>query len=189
MKTKSMLVAVLMLVGVTTFAKDPITPRLVVLNQKSTGTFKVIYEGEKKGAVKLNIISQSGKVVFSETVNSNGGFIRPVNFEGMTQGQYTIEVIDGAGKSVQSINYSVESSVNSVHVAKIAEEGKYLLAVANKGSEEINVKIYDGSNNLVHNENMTVTGSFGLVYNLNRVEGAPTFEVTDKTGAVKTIKY
>jgi hypothetical protein len=36
---------------------------------------------------------------------------------------------------------------------------------------------------------MTVSGSFGLVYNLKQVAGTPTFEVTDKTGNVKTIKY
>ncbi|MFZ6000315.1 MAG: hypothetical protein ACOYW3_07375, partial [Bacteroidota bacterium] len=60
MKTKSMLVAVMMLVSIVTFAKDPVTPRLVVVNQKSIGTFKVIYEGEKKGSVKLNILDANG---------------------------------------------------------------------------------------------------------------------------------
>jgi flagellar hook assembly protein FlgD len=189
MKTKSMLVAVMMLMGIVTFGKDPVAPRLVVVNQKATGTFKVIYEGEKKGSVKMNILDAKGVLVFTETLKSVDGFIRPVNFSNMTPGQYTIEVIDANGKVIQQVNYVTETAVNNIHVAKIAEEGKYLLAVANQGSEEINVKIFDGSNNLVHNESVKVNGSLGLVYNLKKVAGNPTFEVTDKAGAVKTIKY
>ncbi len=189
MKTKSMLVAVMMLVSIVTFGKDPVAPRLVVVNQKATGTFKVIYEGEKKGSVKMNILDAKGTLVFTETLKSIEGFIRPVNFSNMTPGEYTIEVIDASGKLIQQVNYATDATISNIHVAKIAEEGKYLLAVANQGTEEINVKIFDGSNNLVHNESMQVTGSLGLVYNLKKVAGNPTFEVTDKAGAVKTIKY
>ncbi len=189
MKTKSMLVAVMVLVSAVAFAKDPVTPRLVVVNQKSNGTFKVIYEGEKKSSVKMNIVDAKGMVVFSETVKSVDGFIRPINFAGMKPGQYTIEILDGSGKAVQTVNYINDNTITNVHVAKIADEGKYLLAVANEGTEEINVRIFDGFNNLVHDQNMTVSGSLGLVYNLKQVIGTPTFEVTDKTGAVKTIKH
>lgn len=189
MKTKSMLVAVMMLVSVVTFGKDPVTPRLVVVTQKSTGTFKVIYEGEKKGSVKLNILDANGTLVFTETMKSVDGFIRPVNFSQMAPGAYTIEIVDANGKSVQAINYATATSTTNVHVAKIAEEGKYLLAVANSGAEEINVKIFDGSYNLVHNESVVVKGSLGLVYNLKKVAGNPTFEVTDNTGVTKTVKY
>jgi hypothetical protein len=189
MKTKSMLVAVMMLVSIVTFGKDPVNPRLVVVNQKAIGTFKVIYEGEKKGSVKLNILNAVGTLVFSESINASEGFIRPLNFSGMTPGQYTIEVIGATGKSVQTVEYGVEAQANNVHIAKISDEGKYLLAVANNGQEEINVKIFDGSNNLVHNQSMKVTGSLGLVYNLSKIAGTPTFEVTDKTGTIKTVKY
>lgn len=189
MKTKSMLVAVMMLVSIVTIAKDPVTPRLVVVTQKSAGTFKVIYEGEKKGSVKMNILNANGTLVYTETMKSVDGFIRPVNFSQMTPGQYTIEIIDANGKNVQLVNYATETSTTSVHVAKISEEGKYLLAVANSGAEEINVKIFDGANNLVHNESVMVKGSLGLVYNLKQVAGNPTFEVTDKLGAIKTVRY
>jgi hypothetical protein len=77
-----------------------------------------------------------------------------------------------------------------VHLAKIADTEKYLLAVAKSGNEEqINVKIYDGNSNIVHNETLVVKGDFGLVYNLKNVAGLPTFEVTDKTGNSKVIRY
>jgi hypothetical protein len=106
----------------------------------------------------------------------------------MEPGEYTIEIADESGKQIQKVNYRNETSVKSVHVSKIAEEGKYLLAIANKGSEQINIRIYDGAGNQVHDENMTITGNFGLVYNLKQVSGTPTFEITDKTGNTKVIK-
>jgi hypothetical protein len=189
MKTKNVILTsvVAMFVSVLVFAKDPGNPRIVVVNQKS-GVFKVIYEGAKSN-VTMKILNQNGIEVFSENLGTVNGFVRPVNFTGMTPGEYTIEVVDNSGKQIQKVTYANETPINSVHIARIAESDKYLLAVANKGSEEINVKIFDGSNNLVHDENMTVKGNFGLVYNLKQVAGTPTFEVTDRTGNVRTIKY
>ncbi|PZR40251.1 MAG: hypothetical protein DI538_04705 [Azospira oryzae] len=187
MKTKSILFAVIALVATTAFAQT--TSKVAVINQKQAGTFKVIYEGASQGKVKMNIRNTSGETVFTEVINESNGFIRPVNFTGLEFGEYTIEIADGSNKLAQTVNYQPVAVAKNVHVAKINEEGKYLLAVANMGSEKINVRIFDGENNLVHNESVTVNGSLGLVYNLQKVSGAPTFEVTDNSGAVKTIKY
>jgi hypothetical protein len=190
MKTKLMVSALLVaLITGAAVAADPVGPKVVVVNQKESGMFKVIYEGVKAGRVNLKISNQDGAVVFSESVAGVNGFIRSVNFKGMNAGEYTIEISDASGKQVSIVNYEIEQSVGPVHVAKIAGENKYLFAVAKGSNEEINVKIFDGSSNLVHNENLVVNGNFGLVYNLKDVAGTPTFEVTDKTGNTKVIKY
>jgi len=190
MKTKSVVFALIMaFVSVAAVAADPVGPKVVVINQKESGIFKVIYEGAKAGRVSMKIFDKAGKVVFAETINGVEGFILPVNFAGMEAGEYTIEVADASGKQVQKVNYTIENKVNSVHVAKIGTESKYLLAVANEGTEEINVRIFDGANNLVHDQNLVVDGSFGLVYNLKNVTGVPTFEVTNQAGATKVVKY
>ncbi|MDZ7649900.1 MAG: hypothetical protein U5K54_23705 [Cytophagales bacterium] len=122
-------------------------------------------------------------MLFSETLNNVDGFIRPVNFKSMAAGEYTIEVTDASGKQMQKVNYTIENQIKSVHVAKIGNEDKYLLAVTNENSEEINVQIFDGNNNMVHNENLVVNGNLGLVYNLKNVSGIPTFQVTNAAGA------
>jgi len=190
MKTKLMVSALLMaLVVGAAVAADPVGPKVVVLTQKESGIFKVIYEGVKAGRVNMKISNQIGEVVFNESVTGVNGFVRPVNFKGMAPGEYTIEVSDASGKQIQKVNYEIEQTVNSVYVAKIAGESKYLLAVAKGTEEKINVKIFDGSSNLVHNQNLVVNGTLGLVYNLKDVVGVPTFEVTDKTGNTKVIKY
>ena len=190
MKTKLMVSALLVaLVTGTAVAADPVGPKVVVVNQKESGMFKVIYEGAKAGRVNLKISNQDGAVVFNESVTGVNGFIRPVNFKGMDAGEYTIEVSDASGKQVSKVNYEIEQTVNRVHVAKIAGDNKYLLAVAKGSNDQFNVKIFDGASNLVHNENLVVNGGLGLVYNLKDVAGVPTFEVTDNTGNTKVIKY
>jgi hypothetical protein len=189
MKTKSVVLAGMMVMAsIFSFAIEPSNSQLVVVSQKKTGMFKVIYQGTSEQNVVMKIYGKGGEVVFKETIKSVKGFIRPVNFNGMDAGEYIIEIADENGKQLQRVGYKTETNVKSVHVSKVSEEGKYLLAVANDGAEQINVRIFDGDNNLVHNENMTINGNFGLVYNLKQVVGKPTFEITDNTGNTKVIK-
>ncbi len=186
---KNVVVALALIVSAAAFAIDPVNPKLVVVTSKNTGVFKVIYEGGA-GAVKMNVVNHAGKLVFTETIKGVDGFVRPVNFAGMEAGEYTIEIVDANGKQIQKVNYNNESAVKSIHIAKISgTDAKYLLAVANDAEETINVRIFDGNNNQVHEENVKMTGNFGLVYNLKEVAGTPTFEVTDKTGNTKVIRY
>lgn len=188
MKTRSFLAALVVLVSTAVFAQGP-GSRMVVISQKQSGSFKLIYEGSQPGDVKMSIRDAGGNVIFTETTRNVNRFSRPVNFKGMNPGEYTIEITDATGQQIQKVLYNNESAIRAVHVGKIAERGKYLLAVTSQGPEEINVRIFDGANQLVHSENMMVQGNLGLVYNLKNVMGLPTFEVTDRTGNVRTIRY
>lgn len=189
MKTKSILfVAIAMIASSVAFADEPSAPKLVVLSQKESGLFKVIYENAKSNKVKMTILDANGQAIYSESLKVTDGFILPVNFKGMATGEYTIEVADEKGKQIQRVVYGAAKGVQRIHVAKLnPNDSKYLLSVEKEG--DINVRIFDGANNVVHDQNVNVKGSLGLVYNLTAVSGAPTFEVTDNTGAVKTIKY
>ncbi|MBP9926133.1 MAG: hypothetical protein KBF45_09060 [Cyclobacteriaceae bacterium] len=190
MKTKSFVFAVTMaLISVVAVAADPVGPTVVVVNQKESGMFKVIYQGAQVGKVSLKIYDAANHIVFTETINGVEGFVRPINFKGMEAGVYKIEIADAAGKRTQTIEHNVEKALSAIHISKIGVDSKYLLSVANKGtSEKINVRIFDGNNNQLHNEVLTVNGDLGLVYNLKNVTGVPTFEVTNQAGVTKIIK-
>jgi hypothetical protein len=189
MKTKSIVLASAMIVAsIFTYAIDPTNSQFVVVNQKEAGLFKVIYQGATEQPVVMKIYGLGGKVVFEEIFKSVKGFALPINFTGMEAGEYIIEIADENGKKLQKVSYGTETNVEVIHISKVKEEGKYLFAAKSNGSEEINVNIFDGNNNLVHSEKRTINGNFGLVYNLQKVSGTPTFEVTDHTGAVKVIK-
>jgi len=188
MKFKSILLAAMMMISVAVLADEPVSPKLVVLSQKESGLFKVIYENAKTGKVKMTILNSDGEALYAEQIKVSEGFILPVNFKGMVPGEYSIEVADGTAKTVQKVSYVSTVATQSIHVAKLPNEAnKYLLSVASDGA--INVRILDGANNIIHDENVNVDGTFGVVYNLKSVSGAPTFEVTDNAGNVKTVKY
>ena len=187
MKTKSILLA-MMLISVAALADEPGSPKLVVLSQKESGLFKVIYENPKSSRVKMTILNSDGDALYSESIKVNDGFILPVNFTGLAAGEYSIEISDGTGKQIQKVSYATSVSAQRIHVAKLTNEAnKYLLSVASQGA--INVRILDGANNIIHDQNVNVDGPLGLVYNLKSVSGTPTFEVTDNSGNVKTVKY
>jgi len=191
MKTKSVLLAVMMMsASLVALANEPGNPRVKVVNQKESGIYRLIYAGGKSGDVKMNILNDAGQVLFSETIKSSEGFIRSLNFKGMTPGQYTVKIDNGGVTEVSTVNHLTATQTTSgyVRLAKTGETGKYLLAVSNAMEESMTVKIYDGSNNLVHDEMLKVDGSYGVVYNLKDISGVPTFEVTNKAGVTTILK-
>ncbi|HNT51378.1 MAG TPA: hypothetical protein PKK67_12370 [Cyclobacteriaceae bacterium] len=187
MKTKSIVLAFVMAFGsVAAIAADPVGPKLVVVSQKDPATFKVIYEGLQTSKLTLRILDSEGQKVATETISGVESFMRTVNFAGMTAGEYTIEVAGANGKQTQKVSYQPVTDESAIHISKLAADSKYLLAVAN--AKEVNVKIYDGFNTLVHDQNVAVNGSIGLVYDLSKISGSPKFEVSTATGT-KVVNY
>lgn len=188
MKTKNVMLTLGALI-VSAFAFAGNGSKLVVVSQQA-GTYKVIYSGETAGKVTMKIYDNNGREIFAETTKGMSKFIRPVNFSGMEAGTYSIEVIDNNGKQVQTVNYEIATSVAStlkgVHVSKL-QNGKYLLSVVGNSNDQINVQIFDGNDNLVHDKSQTVNGDLGLVYNLKQIEN-PVFTITDNSGAKYTVK-
>lgn len=186
-----MLVVAFSLIGSAAFAQDPANSKLVVVGTGESGIYKVIYKNPSASKVKMAIETEAGKTVFSQSLRVSEGFVRNVNFNGMAPGAYSIVVADENGKHAGQLTFGVNAStLKTVHVSKIASnDSKYLLSVANDGGDEINVRIFDGENNVVHNQTLAVNGTLGLVYDLKSVSGAPTFEVSDNAGTVRTIRY
>ena len=70
---------------------------------------------------------------------------------------------------------------------------KYILNVTNNGTEEVLVRIFDNENVMIHEQAVEVTGSFGLIYNLNHVKSNTTsnvtFEVSTSSGKFERITF
>ena len=193
MKTKSLLIAALIVVSATVsaFAKEePTKAGLAIVPVKGSQTFKVIYKSENTGYTKVKIYNSESKMIFTESVSNAGGFILPLNFAGLEAGEYTIELIDATGTKTEKVNFqpAAKSKLN-VHVAKMSEEGKFLLAVANTKNEVITVKIYDNFNNLVYNESKELNGDFAQVFSLKNASASYTFEISDNTGNTKSVTF
>jgi hypothetical protein len=192
MKTKSLFIAALVTIIAMAPAVGKDAPRnagLAVVSVKGSEVFKVIYKGEIAGKVKLSVYNAAAKLVFTETLSGNEGFIRPLNFSGLAFGEYTVEIVDAAGKRAEKVNYQPVSAKKNIHVSKVSKEsGKFLISVGNVGAEKINVRIFDALNNLMYSEEKEITGAFAQIYSVKNFEGI-TFEVSDSTGNTRIVRF
>jgi hypothetical protein len=189
MKTKSLFFAALVMMSAVALAAGKDEPRrtgMAIVPVKGSEVFKVVYRGESAGKVKLNIYDANANVILTETFKGTDGFIVPLNFAGLQFGEYTVELIDQAGKKVEKVVFQASKNEKAVHISKVSE-GKFLLSVANTtAAEQITVKIFDENNNLIHSETKEVAGAFAQVYKLKGTSN--TFEISDNNGVVKTFK-
>jgi len=191
MKTKSLYVAALMTLSAafTAVGKDePAALGLAVVPVKGSEVFRVIYKSENSSKVKLSVYNAKSEVVFTETMSSTGGFIRPLNFSGLAFGDYTIELADADGKKVEKVSYQPVKSTAQVHVAKLSQPDKFLMSVTNGATETITVRIFDEYNSLIHISSKEVTGDYAQLFSVKDLEGV-TFEISNKAGTLKTISF
>lgn len=187
MKSKVFFFAALLIatVSATAVAKeDPSNAAFAVVPVKGSDVYKVIYKKEGATRVKLNLYNNAGAVVFSETI-SQDGFIRPLNFAGLTPGEYTFEVVDGATKVVEKVVYKTEVSIASdklVHVSRInGADQRFVLSIANANNETFVVNIYGQNDEIIFSENATINGSSAKLYNVKSGK-VSRIEVIDAAG-------
>jgi hypothetical protein len=162
--------------------------RMAVL--RSGSTFKVFYKGGSINKVTINIYDSRGERVFSDHVGRLENFVRPYNFSGLAEGQYSIELVDNNGKQVESVEYRYGKIEKLATLIKVAnEDGKYLLVVPSRGKDTLGVKIFDANGFVVYDGVEKVDGNFAKVYDLKALNSNFAFEITDKTGAIKLVRY
>jgi hypothetical protein len=193
MKTKSFFIAALMVAGIVvgSVAGDhPGTKGFAVLSTKEAEVFKVVYNAENAGKVKLNLYDEKSTLIFSESISA-GGFILPLNLQGLSYGKYTIEVIDANGKKSETISYAPIVIPSYFTVRKIANAtSKYVISVSGVSQKEtINVRIFDASNTLVHVEAKQISEDFAQVYNLKNLKGEVTFEISNGAGKTNVVSF
>jgi len=163
---------------------------VVVTNPEGSSLFKLHYKSTKSQKVKISLFDEIGNSLFSETVKSTNGFVRPYNFENMAHGQYTIQVEDENGKMEEKVNYESTKKIDKlVNVLKLKnEQNKYMLRISSARKDNVTINIYDKDNNLLHNETTQVDGGFAKLYDLKSFDSF-TIEVTDSKGLVQSLKY
>ncbi|SRR5258706_2198924 len=163
---------------------------VTVLNASGSNLFKVFYKANRISNVRVSIFDQNQRIVFSETLRKINGFMRPYNFDGLPNGLYTIQIKDAFGKRSEKVNYQTVPGKTFVRLMKLPGAGtKYVLTGRAFTTDQIQVRIYDAAQQVVFEQNRSVTGEFGEVYNLKNLTGAFTIEVGNGDGVLKTIKH
>ncbi len=158
-----------------------------VTNSDGSSVFKLYYKGEQKGSVKVSIMDEYSKIVFSESIKSINGFMRPYNFSELGAGSYTILIEDSQGIQEQQVTYGAGKIEKYINVVKLNDEGKYLVSVKSKSSDLITVNVYDQFNKLIHSHDKMVKNDFAEVLNLKSINQF-TIEISDSNGLLKSLK-
>lgn len=157
-----------------------------VSNLEGSTLVKVYYKADQTGTVKVSIL-KGKRILFTETLKKVSGFVRPYNFENLTAGEYTVQVEDKYGKRLEQVTYEGGRIAKYVGIVKLAQQGKYLITVNSKSSDQISVNVYNERNEVVHSQTKNVASSFAEVLNIKNINQF-TIEVSDSQGVLKTVK-
>lgn len=152
--------------------------------------FKVFYKGTSISRVTVNIYDAKGLRVFSDNLGKQKSFARPYNFSELAEGTYTIELIDIAGKQIESVEYKQGKIEKLASLIKMSGEiNKFLLIVPGKGDDVLNVRILNDSGEELYQGEEKVNGDFAKTYDLKSLSGSFSLSITDSKGATKTLSY
>jgi hypothetical protein len=163
--------------GFTALADGPLT----VTPSANADTYKLTYKTAEAGKVTVTILNEKNQTVFSEVLKNVSSFVRPYNFSGLSEGQYSIKVEDKSGSHIEKIKFSRPTT--TIRVRELANDNqKFVLTVINNKSEKVNVRIYENEKGLLYEGQIEVNGTSSTLYNLSALAISPTtiifFEVS-----------
>jgi hypothetical protein len=183
----SMLVTFGVVAGSVSGVADEGSAGVAIVNNGTT--LKLYYKGTAEANVKVSILNESGKTVFTEVLRNIDGFVRPYNLSGIADGKYTIEVSDKNTTHTEKIVVGAPRKADIAHLQRIkGDAGKYLLTVPAREAKDINVRIM-ADDRVIYEQVEAISSDFARIYNLKKVTGALTFEITDKLGNIKVVNY
>lgn len=185
MKTKVVIAALILMIGVGQAKASENGPSLTITHKDGSSVFLVNYRGSQKGDVKVLVKDNLGRVLITESIKGVRAFSLPVNLEDVDNGVYNLEIDNGKDKQIQTLDYSYESPATYAKVTPLGDK-RYLLSVAHAGTEKISIRILDDAGSLVFEQAQLIDGNFARVYNMKNSIGTPTFEVTDASGSLIT---
>ncbi len=164
------------------------TSSMAVTNSTGSSLFKLYYKANTLDNVKVSILNSSGEMVFTEKLRKTSGFIRPYNFDGLDEGEYTMRIETANGTRDEKLFYGAGKVDKLINVVKLVDQGKYLFTITSKTADNVNINIYNAKDELILTQRKFIDKEFAEVFNLKNINEF-TIEVTDNNGLVKTVKY
>jgi hypothetical protein len=180
------LLAVLLISGIT-FANAFDNPARTMAVLKNGSTFRLLYKGATQSDVKVLILNDENRIVFTEKIKNTDGFARPYNFSNLPEGHYSIQIKDNIGTRTETVNYHMKKEEKTMHLLRLKGSSKFVLSVPNKGKEDLSITIFNDLNEVLYESDENIIGDFARVYDLGDQTGQFRFVVTDAKGLSKAV--
>ncbi|MEM7550079.1 MAG: hypothetical protein AAF363_10400 [Bacteroidota bacterium] len=153
--------------------------------------FKVVFKPTEKESVRVRIADENNATVHTQFIKNTEGFILPVKFADVEDGNYTLEIVTSTEVLTETLSLSTTESVaiNMADFIKLntvtGDKVVSLKSFADNG-EDVNVVIYDNKDNAIFNETLNTGKSFERVYRLDEVKSSSVeFAVYHKGNLIK----
>lgn len=146
---------------------------------------KIFYRSENADRVKVTIYDGAKKAVFTEEIKNKSSFVRPYNLENLPYGEYIIVLEDKNGRTEEHVTFSKPSAEVQANIIKIRDSRKALVTLYSKGEAEVTYSVLDIYNNVLFSKTQKVNGQAAQSFNLEKVRGAVTIQVSDSRGILK----
>lgn len=178
-----------MIISRVAFAGGVNTPKATSTSVSMKGEIvKIFYRSEnsnKSDKVKVTIYDASSKAVFTEEIKRKSTFIRPYNLENLPYGEYTIVLEDKNGRTEEKVMFAKESVDVRASIIHKKESRKAMVTVFSSGETEVTYSVLDINNNVLYSKSEKVNGQAAKYFNLEKVKGAVTVQVSDSQGLLK----
>lgn len=175
-----------MIISRVAFAGGVNTPKATSTSVSMKGEIvKIFYRSENSDKVKVTIYDASSKAVFTEEIKRKANFVRPYNLANLPYGEYTIVLEDKNGRTEEKVLYAKESVAVNASIIHKKECRKALVTVFSTGETEVTYSVLDINNNVLYSKSEKVNGQAAKSFNLEKVRGAVTVQVSDSEGLLK----
>ena len=145
-----------------------------MLRKADAGVLEILYKGNEQ-QVKVKIRNTEGDVLYSETLQKRGSFIRPYNLSSLPDGRYSFSLKG----ELSSHYFEVEKSEGRISVNRVMsislrkeESDSYKLTVLGNMQQIVSVQFKDREDRIIFSERIRENGSFEKSYRFKeRAEG------------------
>ncbi|TRX48906.1 T9SS type A sorting domain-containing protein [Fulvivirga sp. M361] len=150
---------------------------------KRSETYQLFYLEKSSKKVSVRIFDGAGKLIFSERISNENGFIRPYNFSGLSDGLYNIVITDGNSRIIKQVNHHHLSELRPgrlslVKVDEVEGENRvYKVTIVNQGTGKAKINVLNANKEVVYTVWENLEGNYAKLFNLKRVSGDTSIEV------------
>lgn len=183
MKKLFVMFGVLMIISRVAFAGEVNVPKATATKvDLKDGIVKIFYRSENSDRVKVTIYDADSNVIFSEQIKQESSFVRPYNLKNLPYGEYTVVLEDRNGRTEEKISYNKKSTEVFASIINKKDSRGAMVALFSKDATEVTYRILDDQKNVLYSEVHNVKGQDTKVFNLEKILGAVTIEVSDSNG-------